>query len=100
MLELAVGTDLAHIVGKSVVAEGHQALGNVDLRLSCYGAGTIAGRVGASLSNAEATGNVDFVVSVSIGVYSSISTLWYGKAGRPRSKKKNGWEKEPWARQR
>ena len=30
----AVGTDLAHIVGKSVVAaKRHRALGNVDLRL-------------------------------------------------------------------
>ena len=33
----AVGTDLAHIVGKSVVAaKRHRALGNVDLRLGLY----------------------------------------------------------------
>ena len=40
----AVGTDLAHIVGKSVVAaKRHRALGNVDLRLGLIMAiGTIA----------------------------------------------------------
>src|SRR5260370_16985395 len=33
----AVGTDLAHIVGKSVVgAKRHRALGNVDLRLRLF----------------------------------------------------------------
>src|SRR5438067_12649735 len=48
----AVGTDLAHIVGKSVVAaKRHRALGNVDLRLGFIMAtGTIAGaEVGAQL---------------------------------------------------
>src|SRR5246127_4346270 len=48
----AVGTDLAHIVGKSVVAaRRHRALGNVDLKLGFYMAiGTIAGaEVGAQL---------------------------------------------------
>ncbi|MGB9157717.1 MAG: TSUP family transporter, partial [Chthoniobacterales bacterium] len=48
----AVGTDLAHIVGKSVVAaKRHRALGNVDLRLGLFMAiGTIAGaEMGAQL---------------------------------------------------
>src|SRR5438045_8250027 len=48
----AVGTDLAHIVGKSVVAaKRHRALGNVDLRLGLIMAiATIAGaEVGAQL---------------------------------------------------
>src|SRR6187549_4037934 len=48
----AVGTDLAHIVGKSVVAaKRHRALGNVDLRLGFIMAiGTIAGaEMGAQL---------------------------------------------------
>src|SRR3989475_5259344 len=42
---LAVGTDLAHIVGKSIVAaRKHRALGNVDLKLGGIMAiGTIAG---------------------------------------------------------
>ena len=41
----AVGTDLAHIVGKSIVAaKQHRALGNVDLKLGLIMAlGTIAG---------------------------------------------------------
>ena len=48
----AVGTDLAHIVGKSVVAaKTHRALGNVDLKLGLIMAiGTIGGaEVGAQL---------------------------------------------------
>src|SRR5436305_10727973 len=48
----AVGTDLAHIVGKSVVAaKRHRALGNVDLRLGLVMAfGTISGaEAGAQL---------------------------------------------------
>jgi len=51
----AVATDLAHIVGKSVVAaKRHRALGNVDLRLGLIMAiGTIAGaEMGAQLIQA------------------------------------------------
>ena len=79
----AVGTDLAHIVGKSVVAaKRHRALGNVDLRLGLIMAiGTIAGaEAGAQLIQMlKRAGNVNLVVSiVSIAVYLSISTfmLW------------------------
>jgi uncharacterized membrane protein YfcA len=79
----AVGTDLAHIVGKSVVAaKRHRALGNVDLRLGLImGLGTIGGaEVGAQLIQMlKRAGNVNIVVSiVSIAVYLSISTfmLW------------------------
>ena len=76
----AVGTDLAHIVGKSVVAaKRHRALGNVDLRLGLIMAlGTIAGaEVGAQLIQMlKRSGNVDFVVSViSIAIYFSISSF-------------------------
>ena len=76
----AVGTDLAHIVGKSVVAaKRHRALGNVDLKLGFIMAlGTIAGaEVGAQLIQMlKRAGNVDFVVSVvSIVIYCSISTF-------------------------
>lgn len=74
----AIGTDLAHIVGKSVVAaKRHRALGNVDLRLGFFMAGgTIAGaEVGAQLIELlKRAGNVNMVVSlVSIFVYLSIS---------------------------
>jgi len=76
----AVGTDLAHIVGKSVVAaKRHRALGNVDLRLGLIMAiGTIAGaECGAQLIQMlKRAGNVNLVVSiVSIAVYVSISTF-------------------------
>jgi uncharacterized protein len=76
----AVGTDLAHIVGKSVVAaRRHRALGNVDLRLGLVMAiGTIGGaEVGAQgIQMLKRAGNVNLVVSVvSIAVYLSISTF-------------------------
>src|SRR5213082_2778794 len=75
---LAVGTDLAHIVGKSIVAaKRHRALGNVDLKLGLIMAlGTIAGaEAGAQLIQMlKRAGNVNFVVSVvSIAIYVSIS---------------------------
>jgi len=79
----AIGTDLAHIVGKSVVAvRRHRAMGNVDLRLGLIMAvGTICGaEVGAqAIQMLKRAGNINFVVSiVSIVVYLSISTfmLW------------------------
>src|SRR5467141_1379775 len=76
----AVGTDLAHIVGKSVVAaKRHRALGNVDLRLGLIMAiGTIVGaEAGAQLIQMlKRAGNVNLVVSiVSIVVYVSISSF-------------------------
>ncbi len=98
----AVGTDLAHIVGKSVVAaKRHRALGNVDLRLGLIMAlGTIGGaEAGAQLIQAlKRAGNVNLVVSiVSIAVYVCISTfmIWesrktlaQNKASLPRKKGK------------
>jgi uncharacterized membrane protein YfcA len=82
----AVGTDLAHIVGKSVVAaRRHRVLGNVDLRLGLIMAGgTIAGaEVGAQIIQMlKRAGNVNLVVSVvSIAVYLSISIFmfWEGR---------------------
>jgi len=76
----AVGTDLAHIVGKSAVAvRRHRALGNVDLKLGLVMAlGTIAGaEAGAQLIQVlKRAGNVNLVVSiVSIVVYFSISAF-------------------------
>ena len=79
----AVGTDLAHIVGKSIVAaRRHRALGNVDLKLGLIMAlGTIGGaEAGAQLIQAlKRAGHVNLVVSVvSIVVYLGISIfmLW------------------------
>ena len=92
----AVGTDLAHIVGKSVVAaKRHRTLGNVDLRLGFFMAiGTIAGaEMGAQLIQAfKRAGNVNFVVSVvSIVIYLSISAfmLWESWKTLALSKRQN-----------
>jgi uncharacterized protein len=89
----AVGTDLAHIVGKSVVAvRRHRAMGNVDLRLGLVMAvGTIAGaEVGAqAIQMLKRAGNVNFVVSiVSIVVYLSISTFMIWESRKTLSSSK------------
>ena len=90
----AVGTDLAHIVGKSVVAaKRHRALGNVDLRLGLIMAlGTIGGaEVGAQLIQMlKRAGNVNLVVSiVSIAVYLSISTFMIWESWKTLQMQKN-----------
>jgi uncharacterized membrane protein YfcA len=79
----AVGTDLAHIVGKSIVAaRRHRTLGNVDFKLGMFMAvGTIGGaECGAQLIQAfKRAGNVNAVVSyVAIFVYFGIAAfmLW------------------------
>ncbi|MBO0694691.1 MAG: sulfite exporter TauE/SafE family protein [Verrucomicrobia bacterium] len=89
----AVGTDLAHIVGKSVVAaRRHRAMGNVDLRLGLIMAvGTIGGaEVGAqAIQMLKRAGNINFVVSiVSIVVYVSISgfMIWESRKTLSSSK--------------
>jgi uncharacterized protein len=79
----AVGTDLAHIVGKSIVAaKKHRTLGNVDLKLGMIMAlGTIGGAEGGAqlIQALKRAGNVNSVVSwVAIVVYVGISVfmLW------------------------
>ncbi len=94
----AVGTDLAHIVGKSVVAaKRHRALGNVDLRLGLIMAlGTIGGaECGAQLIELlKRQGHVDFVVSIiSIVIYASISVFMVWESARTvRAQKRKGGE--------
>ncbi|MFL6542640.1 MAG: sulfite exporter TauE/SafE family protein [Chthoniobacterales bacterium] len=83
----AVGTDLAHIVGKSVIAaRRHRALGNIDFRLGfIMTIGTILGaEVGAQLIQAlKRAGNINSVVSyVSITVYVSISCFMMWESWR------------------
>jgi uncharacterized membrane protein YfcA len=101
----AVGTDLAHIVGKSIVAaRQHRSLGNVDLKLGLIMAlGTIGGaEAGAQLIQAlKRAGNVNTVVSyVAIVVYLSISVfmLWESrktlKSARGRSTRKSSGVKQ------
>jgi uncharacterized membrane protein YfcA len=82
----AVGTDLAHIVGKSIVAaRQHRTLGNVDLKLGLFMAiGTIGGaEVGAQLIQAlKRAGNVNTVVSwVAIVVYFGIAVFMLWESG-------------------
>jgi uncharacterized protein len=82
----AVGTDLAHIVGKSIVAaRQHRTLGNVDLKLGLIMAlGTIGGaEAGAQLIQAlKRAGNVNTVVSlVAIVVYFGISVFMLWESG-------------------
>ena len=79
----AVGTDLAHIVGKSIVAaRKHRSLGNVDMKLGMIMAvGTIGGAEGGAqlIQALKRAGNVNTVVSwVAIVVYVGISVfmLW------------------------
>ena len=90
----AVGTDLAHIVGKSIVAaRHHRTLGNVDLKLGLIMAlGTIAGAEGGAqlIQALKRSGNVNSVVSfVAIVVYISISAfmLWESRKTLQSEKK-------------
>src|SRR5437868_471516 len=68
----AVGTDLAHIVGKSIVAaKRHRALGNVDLKLgSVMVVGTIVGvEIGAQgIEALKHRANIDQVVGITFVV--------------------------------
>src|SRR5437867_11874592 len=67
-MNFVVGTDLAHIVGKSIVAaKKHRALGNVDLKLGAIMViGTVAGvEVGAQLIQyLKRRAHVDAVVGI------------------------------------
>jgi uncharacterized protein len=100
----AVGTDLAHIVGKSIVAaRRHRTLGNVDFKLGMFMAvGTIGGaECGAQLIQAlKRAGNVNTVVSyVAIVVYVGISVfmLWESqktlRLDKRRSARRVSWGK-------
>src|SRR5713226_2602914 len=98
----AVGTDLAHIVGKSVVAaRRHRALGNIDFRLGWIMAfGTIGGaEVGAQLIQIlKRAGNVNLVVSiVSIVVYMSISSFMIWESRKTLRSKQTGTTAPPTA---
>ena len=96
----AVGTDLAHIVGTSVVAaKRHRALGNVDLRLGLIMAiGTICGaEVGAQLIQMlKRGGNINLVVSiVSITIYFSVSGFMIWESVATLRAQRRGGGKSP-----
>jgi uncharacterized membrane protein YfcA len=71
-MNMVVGTDLAHIVGKSIVAtKKHRTLGNVDMKLAgIMVIGTILGsEIGAQgIEALKRRGDVDVVVGVSFVV--------------------------------
>ena len=77
-MNFVVGTDLTHIVGKSIVAtRTHRALGNIDLRLAAI---MVVGTIGGSETGVQFIeilkkhGRVDLVVGViSILVFVGIS---------------------------
>ena len=79
-MNFVVGTDLAHIVGKSIVAaKTHRVLGNIDLKLAgIMVIGTIAGsETGVqAIEFLKKYANVDLVVGiVSIVVFTGISVF-------------------------
>jgi uncharacterized membrane protein YfcA len=82
-LNFVIGTDLAHMTGKSIVAaRRHRTLGHVDTRLGLLMAlGTIPGiEAGARIIELlEASGNIDFIVGgayVVILLIISVFTAW------------------------
>lgn len=82
-INIVVGTDLAHMTGKSIVAASrHRTLGHVDLRLGAVMVtGTIIGvEIGAQLIELlEETGQVDLVVGIAyivILLVISAFTMW------------------------
>jgi uncharacterized membrane protein YfcA len=96
-MNFVVGTDLAHIVGKSIVAaRKHQALGNVDMKLAWIMViGTVIGsELGAQgIQMLKHTGKVDFtvgIVFVIVLVSVSVFMMWEtartlrSQAGRPK----------------
>jgi uncharacterized membrane protein YfcA len=84
-MNFVVGTDLAHIVGKSIVAaRTHRLLGNIDLKLAAIMVlGTIAGSEAGvqGIEMLKKSADVDLVVgSVSVVVFTGISLFcgWEG----------------------
>ena len=79
-INIVVGTDLAHMTGKSIVAaKRHRTLGHVDLRLGfVMVVGTIIGvEIGARLIEMlESTGQVDVVVGIAYIVILSLISVF------------------------
>ena len=79
-VNMVVGTDLAHMTGKSIVASSrHRTLGHVDIRLGLVMiVGTVVGvEIGAQLIELlEDTGQVDLVVGIAYIVILSIISFF------------------------
>lgn len=82
-MNFVVGTDLAHMTGKSIVAaRRHRSLGHVDIKLGAFMvSGTILGVEGGAqiIEALKETGNVDVVIGISyiiILLIISFFTAW------------------------
>src|SRR5437016_7704151 len=94
-MNFVVGTDLSHIVGKSIVAaKKHRALGNVDVKLGALMVvGTIAGvEAGAQLIQyLKRRAHVDEVIGISfIVVLVSISSFMAWESWKTLRRRRNG----------
>jgi uncharacterized membrane protein YfcA len=103
-MNFVVGTDLAHIVGKSIVAaRKHRTLGNIDMKLGgIMVLGTIAGvEAGAQLIQwLKRTAHIDSVVGITFIVvlmgisgfmtWESIKTIRLHGHGKPPNKGREG----------
>src|SRR5689334_15786266 len=103
-MNFVVGTDLAHIVGKSIVAaRKHRALGNIDMKLGAIMVlGTIAGvEAGAQIIQwLKRSAHIDVAVGVTfiivlLGIsgfmtWESIKTIRMQRGGKARGKKRAG----------
>jgi len=79
-MNFVVGTDLAHMTGKSIVAaRRHRVLGHVDMRLGLLMVlGTVPGiEIGARIiEGLESTGNIDMVVGIAyVAILLAIGTF-------------------------
>jgi uncharacterized protein len=99
-MNFVVGTDLAHIVGKSIVAaRKHRTLGNIDMRLGLL---MVAGTIGGVETGAQAiqllkkTAHIDVAVGLTFVVilvfisgfmtWESIKTLRAGRAAKAQGR--------------
>jgi uncharacterized membrane protein YfcA len=111
-MNFVVGTDLAHIVGKSIVAaRKHRALGNIDMKLGAIMVvGTIAGVEGGAqvIQWLKRTAHIDFVVGITFIVvlfgissfmtWESLKTLriyGHGKSPTKRAGHEQPAERDP-----
>jgi uncharacterized membrane protein YfcA len=100
-MNFVVGTDLAHIVGKSIVAaRTHRVLGNIDLKLAgIMVIGTIAGsETGVqAIEMLKKGSDVDLVVgSVSVVVFTGISLFCAWESWMTlRTKAHTNWSNNP-----
>lgn len=98
-MNFVVGTDLTHIVGKSIVAaRTHRALGNVDIKLGMIMcAGTIAGvETGAQfIQYLKRRANVDAVVAIGFLVILVSISAFMGWESRQTMKVHKKLDKQP-----